>query len=274
LSNPIQYFWADPLTIRGFKRETVKRQKVHLMTNRSSRRAPSETQQLRTEIDAKRGEIRRLQDKYTADGERLKHASSHAEQMRARIQDITAQTTRVEAQVEEAKRAEAGALKSIESKRMLADSLHRGHLIHAHERRRRASQKLEDVAQKLTDLEHYIDERTKFYRETVRVKQAELDELDRELTELQDEEAQLLMDLLADNSSPALGISERAFPEEDLPIDIVTQDEIDAQTCAMEQCKMDVLIAENEKLGKQIETFTQMRDKLKAQVQALLESPE
>jgi septal ring factor EnvC (AmiA/AmiB activator) len=249
-------------------------QKVHSMSNRSARRQPNEKQQLRTEIDAKRGEIRRLQDKYTADGERLKHISAHAEQMRTRIQDATTQTARLELQVEDAKRNESATLKNLESKRMLANSLHRGRIVHAHEHRRRSTQKLDDVAKKLADLNHYIDDRTQFYRETVRVKQAELDELDRALTELQDEEAQLLMELLDDNSPPGDGLAERPSGDDEIPIDVITQDDLDMHTLAVELCRLDALIFENAKLERQIETFTQMRDKLKAQVQALLEPPE
>jgi hypothetical protein len=232
-----------------------------------ARRCGNEKQQLRSEIETKRGEIRRLQDKFAADSERLKYFQSHQEKFVKYVQDLISSNAQREKEFEETQLAHTKAMEQIEQTQESTQRANRKHLHETLVRRSNSAQSVRDVSAQLAQFEQDIRDKTQSYRALLQCRKREAEEAAMSLDALEEREAKLFGRLLRDHAPQLafVGTIDSSSEEDDFD-ELGAMEPFAASVIASNHAQ---LKAEEDKLNKRIETFRQVNEQLNLQIRSL-----
>jgi chromosome segregation ATPase len=232
-----------------------------------ARRGGTEKQQLRSEIETKRGEIRRLQDKFAADSERLKYFQSNQEKFVKYIQDLISSNAQLEKQLEDNTAAHSKAMQHIEHTQDSTQRANRQRLHEALIRRSNSAESVRDVSAQLMQFEQEIRDKTQSYRALLRGRKLQEEEAAMSLDALEEREAKQFGRLLRDHAPQLafVGTIDSSSEEDDLD-ELSAMEPFAASAIASNHAQ---LKAEEERLNKRIETFRQINEKLNLQIKSL-----
>jgi hypothetical protein len=229
------------------------------MPAKSSR--PGNEKTLKSEIEAKRGEIRRLQDKFASDSERHKYLVTYQDRLLKYIQDLNAQNAQTQERYDMEKKMELEEMSRIENSIHANEIASRARISVALAERLATYNEVQAASLKLSRFEEFVQDRTRFYRETLAKRKAEVDEARRDLEVVEQQNARLMRALISDHPEQfGFSCSLESPPEDDV-------DEFRGmEPMAL---RLQALRAEDEKLTQRITLFRQLKERLQLQIQAL-----
>ena len=162
------------------------------MRNKAKKGAAGEKNTVQSRIDQKRGEIRRLQNRFATDSENLQLFMTNEERLRKFIKEIQVECNRLEDQLELARRGDRGSLDSLERELANQQAANRARVMSALRQKEKASDAVKAKAESLQKMEREIQRRVQAYKEMIRKRELLKQEERRRLEELEEEEAKML----------------------------------------------------------------------------------
>jgi hypothetical protein len=236
------------------------------MPAKASRRGGND-KRLQSEIESKRGEIHRLQNKFSADSERHKYLVTYQENLVKYIQDLKAQNAQLEERYETDKKSDQEQIQRAENEAKAGEIASRGRLRVALEHRLTSLAEAQRASADLARFEATVADKVRIYKELIAKRRADVEEAERDLALLQEQSAPLLSRVMAENPEQlALPCSFEGSDEEDEIDDLAR---FEAARARMLLSTQPLLRSEEAKLNKKIESFRQLKQKLELQISAL-----
>jgi len=225
----------------------------------------NEKKQLRNEIETKKGELRRLQEKFREDSDRLKNMQSTADTWQKCIDELRSSNITLENQLRAAEATRGKVIADIKLRHEEAQRVNQQRLQEALLRRSNSAQQVSEMNSELNQCQQRIRSELMRYRSLLHSRSREIDEATATLKNLEEKEMRLFSNLGREHGPP-FGFMPSL---DDYEFESCRAPELSESIPSPIARDVSQLRVEEDKLKMLIETFKQLTEKLNGQIQSL-----